>query len=451
MPMNKPTHKTNFPQTLTVQQLCNAVEDAIKSVFPKEVWIEGVISSLRRSPNGHVYFDLLDSNEELGASTKSVISVTLFSSNKQFVNRVLKKSGTDTRMEDGIKIRIRGEVNYYPPQGKIQLIMSQIDPTYTLGQMAADKDKLLKELASKNLLKENSKRQLSKLPLRIGLITSYESAAYADFTTQLDSSPYPYEITVFDCRVQGIDAVPSLVRAISEANKNDLDVIAIVRGGGARSDLVAFDHKNLVYAITESQLAVITGIGHEIDRSVADEVAHTTAKTPTAAAVVIINLADQAASELEQNIQRLKNTSQRYLELSNNQLTNCQHRLKNSGRNQQTNTTQKIQTITQKLFTLSTNLIQTNSNKLDNKTNILSNKPKQILIELEHKLQLHQISLRTQDPKLTMARGWTITRDSKGQLIKNENNIKSGESITTTTASGTIYSDVTKTESVDSV
>ena len=322
-------------ETFTVRELCTALSAAVSSAFPDEVWVQGSISSLTRAANGHVYFDLVDPADDLGSATPGLLPVTLFSSDRQRVNAILRKAG-NIRMSDGVEIRIRGRVAYYPPQGRVQLRMSLIDPAYTVGQMAAARQALLDALAVEGLLNAQRGLALPVPPLRVALLTSAGSAAHADFAHELAQSGYPFEITLYDCRVQGIDAVPSIVEAITLAATRPADgsghgtqdgaggapsvpppdVIVLVRGGGARTDLAAFDHERVARAIATCPLPVLVGVGHEIDRSVADEVAHLSAKTPTATAALLVDAVRAFHQEVEQAAARLAGLASARLEAS---------------------------------------------------------------------------------------------------------------------------------------
>ncbi|MEL7158407.1 MAG: exodeoxyribonuclease VII large subunit, partial [Actinomycetota bacterium] len=180
-------------ETLTVRELCTAVSAVVAEGLPDEVWVKGAISGLKRSANGHVYFDLIDPTDDVGAATGELLPVALFAANKHRVNSILRKSGA-VRMTDGLEIRIRGRVAFYPAQSRIQLIMSLIDPAYTTGQLAVARQALLDQLRAEGVLGRNATRAFPVLPLRVGLVTSDQSAAFADFEHELAASGYAFSI-----------------------------------------------------------------------------------------------------------------------------------------------------------------------------------------------------------------------------------------------------------------
>ncbi|MGY9071603.1 MAG: exodeoxyribonuclease VII large subunit [Acidimicrobiales bacterium] len=295
--------------TWAVDELCGAVSEAIQVVFPDELWIRGEIKGLRRSPAGHLYFDLIEPNAK-GRGADMRISVVAFRGPLRGIEAVLKKVG-DLKLEDGIEVRIRGRLDYYPPQGRIQFLMNAIDPRYTLGQLAADRDRVLQVLAAEGLLERNRMLAMPIVPLRVGLVTSDDSAAYNDVVAELSKSSFAFQVHLADARVQGVHAEESLVRAILLVSQLDIDVVMVVRGGGAKTDLVAFDRESVARAIAICPVPVIVGIGHEIDRSVVDDVAHASLKTPTACAAAIVDRVQSFVQQLDAAAHTLASRSAR--------------------------------------------------------------------------------------------------------------------------------------------
>jgi len=269
-------------QTWNVSEVCQGIADLFEQTFPEEIWVRGEVQGYRVSPQGHAYFDLLEpTKDKRGAAAK--LPVTLFAGRRRGVEATLRKVG-DLTLEDGLEIRIRGDLRYYAPQSRVQLLMAAIDPRHTLGQMAAEKERILRSLGKEGLLKQNAGQRLATVPLNVAIVTSVDSAAYNDVIEELRSSRISYNVAVADARVQGKRAEASIVAALKTLAVRDPDVILLIRGGGSRNDLSAFDSELVARTIASLPIPVITGIGHEIDRSIADEVAHTALKTPTAVA-----------------------------------------------------------------------------------------------------------------------------------------------------------------------
>ena len=291
--------------TWSVSALAHAIGETIQRAFPAEVWVRGEIIGYSVAASGHIYFNLIEPGTG-GDRRGDRMRVALFKGRQRLVNRDLAAAGGLT-LDDGIEVRIRAEVEYYAGSGQVQLIMSGVDPHFTLGVLAADRERTLAELASSGLLRRNAAAPLALVPLRVGLITAAGSAAHADFVHELESSGYAFEVLLCDARVQGVTAEADLVAALRTLGRADVDAIALVRGGGDRTDLLAFDLASVATAIATCPLPVFCGIGHEIDTSVADQVAHTAAKTPTACASALVgNVAafDERLAQARREIDR---------------------------------------------------------------------------------------------------------------------------------------------------
>ncbi len=408
--------------TWSVGDLCEAIRDTFTAVFPDEIWIEGEISSLKFHSSGHVYFDLIEPDNSGNHVDK--MSVALWKGRRNSVESVLSRADAGP-LTEGIKIRIRGELSFYAPQGRVQLLMTAIDPHHTLGQLSIDRERVLQSLSKDGLLETNRSLRLSPVPLHVGLVTSDGSAAYNDFVDEISSSRYPFKISLAHSSVQGTDAEASLIAAIQALANTDADVIAVVRGGGARTDLLAFDLENVARAVALAGTPVFSGIGHEIDRSVVDEVAHTAFKTPTACAAALVqtvaafdqalghsarriaNLAnscyDRAAALISSSARSINDRARRTLDVKNGQLNAASNRLRDLS-----------------LMAIDRNLERCNRN-----------------FDL----------LQALDPSRTLARGFSITRDENGKVIRDVT--PSGVTIVTETATSFITSTVTDSASRD--
>ena len=418
--------------TYTVADVCDKVSSVFADTFPDEIWVQGAISGLSRSNNGHVYFDLVDPNQNVGASASAVLPVALFASSRRLVNRILRRAG-GIRMHDGIEIRVRGQLTYYPPQGRVQLVMSLIDPQFTLGQMAAARQELMERLSTEGILDRNHQIPFPALPLRVGLITSDQSAAYHDFVNELTSSGYPFHITLIDSRVQGLDAVPGLVAALrlpsQPSSDLDVDVLVVARGGGAKSDLAAFDHEDVARAIATCPIPVIVGVGHETDRSVADEVAHTSLKTPTAAAGRLVEAVASFESRLDGASRRIEALTTLHLDQAESRLFTSAARLVSAAR-----------------FS-----VERQSRTLEQAVYRLAREPQRQLEQQDRNLAVASAQLQAFDPARALRRGWTITYVDRANqtedgptLLRSPGQVTVGDNIRTVTAEGTVSSVVSQ-------
>lgn len=281
-------------ETFTVGQVANRLTRAVAGAFPAEVWVRGEIDGLRPpTANGHVYLSLCE--KARGRDTATVSAVVLRQSRLRIDRLLAEHPGF--RLVDGIEVRVRGRVQY--GYGRVQLVVSEIDPVHTLGRLAAERDRVLGALAAEGLVGRNARLPLPLAPLRVALVTSDGSAACHDALHELEASGLGFAVAVADARVQGHGAEASILAALAHALAWRPDVVLLVRGGGARTDLATFDGDRLARGIAACPVPVLTGIGHEIDTSVADAVAHTSYKTPTACAAAVVDQVRLAAARSE--------------------------------------------------------------------------------------------------------------------------------------------------------
>ena len=272
--------------TLSVLELTSGLRDAVRASFPAELWVRGEVQGLRRSQNGHTYFSLVEKSGQ-GDQVRAKIDVMLWRDDRGRVDKAIK-AVPGAELGNDVEVRIRGRVEVYAPQGRMQLKMTAIDPVFTVGDIAAGRERVLRALAADGLLGLNQRRPMPLVPLRIGLVTSAGSAAFHDFVEELAGSGFAFEVGVVDVRVQGANASRRIVYGLRQMAMRDLDVVVLARGGGSRADLAPFDADVVARAIAAMPVPVLCGVGHETDRSVADEVAHTSCKTPTACAQLLV-------------------------------------------------------------------------------------------------------------------------------------------------------------------
>lgn len=275
--------------TLTVAQVLGAVGDAVGVAMPGPVWVRGEVSGFQRTNRGAAFFRLVDPDQpdnalEVAASGRMMLTVS----------HALESAGVGG-LRSGIEVRVRGTVGLRRNRGLVQLSLLEVDPAYTAGRLALDREEVLRRLAADGTLSANEGLEMPLVPLRIGLVTSRGSAAHADFLDQLRRPGYGFSVLTVQAAMQGEAAVDNVVRALERLAAEDLDLVAVVRGGGAKLDLAAFDSERVGRAIGAMPVPVLTGIGHEVDRTVADEAAAISLKTPTAAAEFIVSrVADYA-------------------------------------------------------------------------------------------------------------------------------------------------------------
>ena len=409
--------------TWSVGDLCAAIRDTFSAVFPEEIWLEGEIVGLNVASSGHVYFDVIEPDSE--GSRVDKMSVALWKGRRQGVESVLARAEAGP-LVDGIRVRIRGELSFYAPQGRVQLLMTAIDPHHTLGQLAVDRERVLKSLSMAGLLDANSALKVPLVPLHVGLITSDGSAAYNDFVNEISLSPYPFRISLVHSAVQGAEAESGLIAAIETLGDVDVDVIAVVRGGGARTDLMAFDLESVATAVAKSTRPVLSGIGHEIDRSVVDEVGHTAFKTPTACAAALVQTVAAFDQNLDLSARRIVNMAVTSHDRASEAISYSVRAIGDRARRTLDIKEERLAALSSRLSDLGLMSIGRNSQRLDRISDLL----------------------RALHPDRILARGFSITRDRDGEIVRGQ--VPLGSTLVNETADSLITSTVTGSETRES-
>ncbi len=269
--------------TFTVAELLSTIDQAIARSMPGPVWVRGEISGLRRTSGGAAFFRMADAEIDDTALEVTARGRVMFEIDKQ-----LDSTGIGP-LRDGVELRAKGTIVVDRRQSRIRLSLLEIDPAFTAGRLALQRAEVLRKLSADGSLEANHLLPIPLVPQRIGLVTSRGSAAHADFIDHLRRSGLRFSVKTAHTAVQGESAPESVSAAIARAGTADVDVIALIRGGGSKLDLAVFDTEVVGRALASSPVPVVTGIGHEIDRTVADEAAAIYQKTPTAASEWLVS------------------------------------------------------------------------------------------------------------------------------------------------------------------
>ncbi|MCY3807539.1 MAG: exodeoxyribonuclease VII large subunit [bacterium] len=466
---NTPASGGGDDTTYDVHELLAELTETVEAAFPDEIWIRGQIRNLHRSRKGHVYFDLVTPTPA-DRNPPAVLPVVLFDWYRKIVNRILG-AGAAGQMIDGVEVRIRGSVSVYKARGQVQLQMKTIDPAYTLSRLDDQRDRLLGELKAAGLLERNRALPLPTLPLRVALVTSAGSAAEADFRNVLAAGGIGWEILVADTPVQGFGSEQRIAAAVALAGQQAVDVIALVRGGGARTELAPFDSAAVAQAIAQSAAPVLTGIGHEIDRSVADVVAHTACSTPTACAAALVAQAgrfDRATLALWRRIEdavdgRLAGDRHRLADAA--QRAGAAFRASCRGaRSEMRRLALGIDRVARHgaeraRWHLDAQHVLTADRitaRLAGQRRLLASAAGRLSLDTAHALETRRRQLdaldaqvRAYDPQRALERGWTITTDGAGRLLRSVADIAPGATLRTRMRDGTVTSTATAVASAE--
>ena len=434
---------------LNVSELNSEVSLLLNRGFPL-LWVEGEISNYSRPASGHMYFSLKDSKAQIRCA--------------MFRNKNIR---LDLTPENGMKILVRGRVGLYEPRGEFQLIVDHMEEA-GFGLLQRQFEELKAKLSAKGWFDEDSKKALPQFPQKIGIISSPTGAALQDILNVLKRRCPQIPVLIYPATVQGDKAALQLESAVRQANiRKDCDVLVLTRGGGSIEDLVAFNDENLAQALYESNIPIVTGIGHEIDFTIADFIADMRAPTPSAAA----ELVGPDNQYLSNNINQLQQKLISVISSKLKQKTEAQKWL--TKRLNQQKPSYQLQQQSQRLDELDTRLKQQMQQLLNNKRlaiqalqkQLNTNSPKRLLDNNQQKLRqtiilLHQsirknitakqatlavqiAKLNAISPLKTLERGYAIVRDEKEtQIISSVKQLKVGEKINTKIKDGDIISEV---------
>ena len=350
------------------------------------------------------------------------MSAVIWTSDFRRIKRVLGEN-TEGVLSNGAEVRLRGRLDFHERYG-LKFVIEDVDPTFTLGKMELERQELIAKLEAEGLFKLNAQQPLPSVLQRLAVISSETAAGWEDFRSHIDENIYGYDFDIqfYAAAMQGIFVEKEVMRQLKaiEARQADFDAVALIRGGGARLDLAAFDGGELCRTIAYFPLPVLTGIGHEIDTTVADLVAHTALKTPTAVADFLINHNATFESQvlefgnsLRFYAQNRLNTEGGYLAQAENMLTfPSQFLLKNQH--------QKLDELSRRLASAPTHILTYEKIKIDNALKIMD------LMSVE----------------TTLKRGFSITRRADGSILSDAQSLKTDDVIETELSDGRVKSRV---------
>jgi exodeoxyribonuclease VII large subunit len=422
--------------TYSVGELADAINRQLRRGFDDGVWVRGEIDGLQMR-GAHTYFALVEDGE----NGRAVLNVSLFAPMRRNLTPLLKRSRLE--LADGMKVRIFGQLDFYAPTGRLGLKMAGIDPRFTLGELSQARDQVVRRLVAAGLFDANRAKPQSPIPLRVGVVASVGSAAWHDFRDEIDRSGYGFHLSICDARVQGEWAEAMVAAAIRTlTRRHDLDCVVVIRGGGARNELATFDAESIALAIVTSPIPVLTGLGHEIDRSVADEVAHTALKTPTACAGALIDAvhAYQVATERAWNA--ITAVARQDVDRVAASLSDRAHRIARHTHAAVERADERLATRLDRVRSAPARQLDSASTSVALAGDRLRRRTPQLVAAEQRHLDALAARLALLDPVNLLERGWSITRTAGGAIVRSVEQVTPGDTIVTRLADGEIASTV---------
>ncbi|MCG8700951.1 MAG: exodeoxyribonuclease VII large subunit [Bacteroidales bacterium] len=429
-------------------------------------WVSAEIMEIKESYAGHCYMELVSKDEK---SDKIIARsrATIWSATYRMIKPYFE-STTGQSLQAGLKIMVRATAEFHVLYG-LSLNITDIEPTYTVGELAVRKQKILNKLEEEGVLDMNKETFFPQLIQRIAVVTSKTAAGWGDFKDQLinNGDGFRFELTLFPAVMQGDEAEQSIIKALDRIYEREerFDTVVIIRGGGSQTDLDCFNNYWLAYHVTQFPLPVITGIGHEQDESVVDLVAHTYLKTPTAVAEFLIDEMFQVAERLHNVSQSIKSGVYDILSGQKDRYLQTVQKITAGTREIVSNEKQLLYKRVPGIITKSKTQVQKSlknlqffyyniekANKLYalNERNKLNQFGKRIengilsdLNKKKYQLDLSEEKVKAFDPKQVLKIGYSITMKD-GEIVKNKRQLKEGEEIETILYKGTIKSTIKK-------
>ncbi len=394
---------------LSLLELNTLVRNRVQAAMPDRYWVRAEVSEARENRSGHCYLELVEKDEasgEMQAKARAVIWATVY--------RMLRAhfaAETGMAIAPGIKLLIEVSVDMHELYG-YTLTVHDIDPSYTLGDMARQRAEIIRRLTQEGIIDMNRELSWSLLPQRIAVISSPTAAGYGDFIDQLHRNPYRYRFytALYTAAMQGARAESSVIGALERiyTHESDFDGVVIIRGGGATSELSCFDSYPLAQNVAQFPLPVIVGIGHDRDETVLDRVANVRVKTPTAAA--------------EWLIARVAEADRLRLDLQASLAGEIDNRLRQER--------QRLAAAGQRLPLLIERRITLERSRLDHLAPTLRQAVTRSMERQQQRLALLSRSVELSSPERILKRGFSLTLKA-GKAVRSADELRSGDRITT--------------------
>lgn len=453
---------------ISLFDLNNQVKRTLKERFAEPVWVTAEIASIQENRSGHCYLELIDKPEGED-NPVAVAKGTIWA----FTYRMLKpyfETTTGRSLERGMKVLVQVEVIFHELYG-FSLNIKDINPTFTIGDLERKKREIIEQLEREGIIDMNQRLELSLLPKNIAVISSPTAAGLGDFINQLERNSYGYKfhIKLFPAVMQGEKTTESVIAALDRIYEYEylFDVVVIIRGGGAQSDLGCFDSYDMAANVAQFPIPVIAGIGHERDETIVDRVAFMRVKTPTAAAAFLIETFqdfDAHVEELrgdfvsgvkdlllrENNRQKLlavnlKRLTQGWLGGNANRLHLLSHRLEHSVQLYVYNRKGYFNTVYTRIVNRLNLLRERQGNQLSDFSVRVKQKCKSRFEKERHFIELAEMQMKYVDPKNVLERGYSITR-LNGRAVRSVTEVKAGDVVETVVGDGELKSRVDSVE-----
>lgn len=412
------------PNALTISELNNRVRDCLRETFTDSFWVTGEIIDFDKSAGREHRFFQLAEKAPRAQRPKALVEVALFGRTADALLPKLAQGEPPLTLRDGLEIRALVRVDFYPATGRFQVIVQDIDPSFTLGKIALTREQILRELVQMGLAERNRMLGLPVPALRIGVLTSPDADGWNDFQRHLEESRCGFDITLFAIKVQGTELKSTLLAGLRwfGEHQDKFDLLCVMRGGGSRSDLAWFDDKDIAVAVAKHPLKLIVGIGHHRDQSVLDAIAHSE-KTPTAVAEFLVRGIESAREDVQERGVRLADAVADLLADEKNRLKELSRSIARAGNERVRNANRLLATAGRELASQTTLRLSHERSQLRQTVMRLTHSSMVLCERKGTALQQAETRRRLLDPTRVLQRGFAIVRGENGRIAPSVNRL----------------------------
>ncbi len=428
-------------KALTLYELNSLVRDVIETTLDGAYWVEAELSEAREV-HGHCYMELVQ-KDLFGATPVARASAKCWRNTWIRLKPKFERT-TGQSLHAGMKVMLLVTANFHEAYG-FSWIVQDIDPTYTMGDMARKRLEIINQLKAEGVFDMQKGLELPMFAQHIAVISSEGAAGYGDFCHQLKENDegFWFYTELFPAVMQGADVEPTVIAALDAINDrlDEFDVVVIIRGGGATADMSGFDTLSLAENVANFPIPVITGIGHDRDENVLDMVSHTRVKTPTAAAAFLVDHLEDVWLHINDCQTRLLNVVNRRMDLAKERLSRLAERIPTLFSLVKVQQTNRVDRLANRLSTLMHELLMHEQYRVQALERVMQPLAQQRLTTERHRLEQLGIRLHSVDPALMLKRGYSITRIN-GKAVRDASQLKTGDEIETQLEKGTVKSKV---------
>ncbi len=424
---------------MTLLELNSLVSEVLENAMPRQYWVEAELSDVNER-RGHLFAELVEKDESSNTPVARA-SAKCWASTWYSLKRTFERI-TGEQLRTGMKVLLKVYVQFHPAYG-FSWIITDIDPTFTLGDLAKRRMEIIAQLKAEGIFDMQKQLSLPMFCQHIAVISSATAAGYGDFCNHLHNNPYGFffQTTLFHAVMQGEQIESSVIDALNRIFDADeeYDCVVIIRGGGATSDMSGFDTLNLAENVANFPIPIITGIGHERDECILDMISYHRVKTPTAAADFLLSHLENTSRTIDNLADRLARSAARYLETERVRMKGISSKIPILFSMVKASQTNRIEILSKRIENALRQKTEQENHRLQMLQQTIEMGAKQAIEKERHRLSLLAQKALSLDPEIILKRGYSITL-SGGKVVTDASKVMKGEILETRLANGTVLS-----------